>query len=625
MVKKITENEIISVDENENKFINLIKKWLKKINWFKFLFIMFFFFLCYIFSELLNGNEILFVKMIGIRSTVTERIEAFNINIENIFRVPKFVVNYLLLIFLYFVIYGLTNKTKLSCTIIAVLTFIFGAINYIITDLRGMSITISDIYSLKTAMNVAKGVKPNFEGNFIIATLLFIIDLLVLYTLMRKEDTNKNFKTKTITVIIGVFGIITLFGPNYFTDEVELWNVNRAYANSGVGLTIARMAKDLKIKKPIQYNTREVEELLVKYSDDSEIAESDKEYPNIVVVMNESFADLNSIYNIEDLSDDPISFFHELMNEENVISGVMHSSQFGGGTANVEYEFITENITAFLPAGSMPYQQYIAGDIKQSIVSYMNKLGYETYGMHSWNKSGYSREKIYRYLGFDNSMFRESMPQLRHWIGEYPTDESLYEAYYDIMNNKEKDKKNFSFIVTMQNHMPYVYTLDGAEEFVTENDAAISYFQAEYQADKALKQLVEYLKNYDEKTIVLFFGDHQPNINQEYWYEVKNEYDNDEAHYIVPFFVWANYDIEEKNGIETSANFLENILLDITQMPKDSYTKYVDEIREELPVITNLYYKDKEGNKYYISDKSSPYYDKLQEYWRVVYYQMFEK
>ena len=255
----------------------------------------------------------------------------------------------------------------------------------------------------------------------------------------------------------------------------------------------------------------------------------------------------------------------------------------------------------------------------------MNKLGYETYGMHSWNKSGYSREKIYRYLGFDNSMFRESMPQLRHWIGEYPTDESLYEAYYDIMNNKEKDKKNFSFIVTMQNHMPYVYTLDGAEEFVSENDAAISYFQAEYQADKALKQLVEYLKNYDEKTIVLFFGDHQPNINQEYWYDVKNEYDKDEAPYIVPFFVWANYDIEEKNGIETSANFLENILLDITKMPKDSYTKYVDEIREELPVITNQYYKDKEGNKYFISDKSSPYYDKLQEYWRVVYYQMFEK
>ena len=111
--------------------------------------------------------------------------------------------------------------------------------------------------------------------------------------------------------------------------------------------------------------------------------------------MNESFADLNSIYNIEDLSDDPISFFHELMNEENVISGVMHSSQFGGGTANVEYEFLTQNVTAFLPTGSMPYQQYITKDVNKSIVSYMNKLGYKTYGMHYWDKSGYSREKIY--------------------------------------------------------------------------------------------------------------------------------------------------------------------------------------------------------------------------------------
>lgn len=626
MEKKVTENEIISVNtsETENKLMSFIKNILKKINWFKFFFILAFFFLCYLFSELLNGNEVLFLRMIGFHSTVIERFEAFNISINNIFRAPKFIVNYLLFIFLYFVIYGITNRTKMSCTIIAVFTFIFGIVNYIITDLRGMSITISDIYSFKTAMNVAKGVKPNIEGNFIIATLLFIMDLIILYTVMKNEDITKNLKTKSITVIIGVFGIIALFGPNYFTDEVELWNVNRAYANSGAGLTIARMAKDLKVKKPCQYNSGDVEQILSKYSDDSELL-SNEEYPNIVVIMNESFADLDSVYDIKDLSDDPISFFHELMNEENVISGVMHSSQFGGGTANVEYEFITENITAFLPAGSMPYQQYIAGDIKQSIVSYMNKLGYETYGMHSWNKSGYSREKIYRYLGFDNSMFRESMPQLRHWIGEYPTDESLYEAYYDIMNNKEKDKKNFSFIVTMQNHMPYVYTLDGAVEFVSENDAAISYFQAEYQADKALKQLVEYLKNYDEKTIILFFGDHQPNINQEYWYNVKNEYEQDEAPYIVPFFVWANYDIEEKKGIETSANFLENILLDITKMPKDSYTKYIDEIREELPVITNLYYKDKDGNKYYISDKNSPYYDKLQEYWRVVYYQMFER
>ena len=257
--------------------------------------------------------------------------------------------------------------------------------------------------------------------------------------------------------------------------------------------------------------------------------------------MDESFADLSMTYSIE-LNDDPIPYFHKLIKGDDIISGIMHSSQFGGGTANIEYEFLTQNATAFLPTGAMPYQQYITGEVEQSIVAYMNNLVYKTYGMHSWNKSGYSREKIYRYLGFYNSMFRDSIPQLRHSIGEYPTDESLFEAYYNIMNNKEKTQKNFSFVVTMQNHMPYVYTDKNAEQFVSENDAAISYFQFEFQSDKALEQLIEYLRNYDEKTIVLFFGDHQPNINQSYWYSAIDGYDDITASHIVPFFIWANYE-----------------------------------------------------------------------------------
>ena len=196
------------------------------------------------------------------------------------------------------------------------------------------------------------------------------------------------------------------------------------------------MAKDIKVKKPNNYNENEIKKLLESYEDDTNNIESTDDFPNVVVIMNESFSDLDMSYNLG-LAEDPISYFHELVQGENVVSGVMHSSQFGGGTANIEYEFISGNVTAFLPAGSMPYQQYIASNVKQSIVSYMNKLGYTTYGMHSWDKSGYSREKIYGLLGFDNALFKDSMPNLRYGIWEYPTDESAYEVYYDIMNNKQ--------------------------------------------------------------------------------------------------------------------------------------------------------------------------------------------
>ena len=307
-----------------------------------------------------------------------------------------------------------------------------------------------------------------------------------------------------------------------------------------------------------------------------------------------------------------------------MVSGVMHSSQFGGGTANVEYECLTQNATAFLPTGSMPYQQYITRNVKQSMVNYMNRLGYTTYGMHSWDKSGYSREKIYKLLGFEHSMFKDSMQNLRTDHGEYPSDQSTYEVYYDIMNNKENGEKNFSFIVTMQNHMPYNYIEEDGIQFLDDNDDGTSYFQSEYKADNALKELIEYLEDYDEDTIVLFFGDHQPNINQQSLYELTGDYDEAKANHVVPFFIWANYEIDTEHDVEISPNYFESLLVQVAKLPRDSYTKYMIELRKEIPVITNNYYIDCDGNTYLVNDTSSPYYEKMQEYWNLIYYNMFD-
>lgn len=621
----VVEKEEAKAKVKEKKLAIKIQSILKKAPWKKIIIIGLFFLFCYFISELLNGNDVIFMKIFGFSSTWGERVTFFKNAFLDFFKFPKFVVNYFLLIFSYWIIYGLTNKTKLSCGIILVCTFLFGTANYIVTGLRGISITISDIYSVRTAINVAGGMKPTVEGNFIIATILFIALFFVLIKCIKVDEKKEIHTTraKTITIIVGIVGMVFLCVPDYFTNGVELWNINRAYANSGAGLTIVRMAKDFKVKKPKKYESNEVRNILDKYTDDTEKIEENKDYPNIVVVMNESFSDLSLAFDIG-WSEDPIECYRKIIEQENVVSGIMHSSQYGGGTANVEYEFITQNATAFLPSGSMPYQQYITKDVKQSIVSYMNKLGYNTYGMHSWDKSGYSREKIYKFLGFDNILFKDSMPNLYYEIGEYPNDQSTYEVYYDIMNNKPKGEKNFSFIVTMQNHLPYNHIDPAGIQFLPENNDITSYLQSEYLADKSLERFINYLKSYDEKTIVMFFGDHQPNLNQQSLFELTGVYNEDMATQVVPFFIWANYDIEEKSGIETSANYLESLLLDVAGMPKDSYTKYMEELRAELPVITNHYCIDIDGNSYKIDDIKSPYYDRLQEYWKIIYYNMFD-
>lgn len=617
------ENNELIVKTKDKK--NRLKNILKKINLKKLLFILIFFLACYVISELLNGNSIDFNRIFDFSIKWEDKADYIQSILENTFKFPKFLVNYCIFVCLYFILYGLTNRTKFSCLAILVFNFLFGIINYAVRSFRGVSITLSDIYSIRTALNVASGLKLSVNGNFVFAVCLFILFVIFILKVMVINDKYERRPTiaKNFTIVLGVIGLVAICAPDYFTKDVQLWNINNAYADSGAGLTLIRMAKDFSVSKPKKYSPDESKKILAKYEDDVNSVEDNSDLPNVLVIMNESFADLTMSYNIE-LSEDPLEFYHELITRDNVVSGVMHSSQFGGGTANVEYECITQNATAFLPSGAMPYQQYISNNVKQSMVAYMNRLGYTTYGIHSWEKSGYSREKVYKFLGFDYSLFKENMNSLQFMRNGYSSDQSTYEVYYDVMNNKPDDDKNFSFIVTMQNHLPYNEVDPNGIQFLDDNNDVISYLQSEYLADKALKNLIEYLSDYKEDVILLFFGDHQPNLNQGDLYSLTGNYAESSASQVVPFFIWANYDIDKKENIETSANYLESLLLDAAKMPKDSYTKYIENLREELPVITNHYCIGNDGAMYEINDNSSPYFEKLQEYWRVIYYNMFD-
>lgn len=616
-------NELIVEEKKEKKFD--IRAFLKRLNIGRFVFIALFFLGCYLVSELLNGNDVLFTKICSFSVPFDEKKVYFKSLWQDVFKFQKFFVNYFLLIFVYWIIYGITNRTKLSCAIILCCTFAFGAANYIVTNLRGVSITIADIYSIRTAMNVAKGIKPTFDGNFKVAVLMFVVMMVVLIRFWKVKEKRERRTTlvKSVTIVVAVIGIAALCVPDYFTKEVELWDINRAYANSGAGLTLVRMVKSLKVSKPKGYDINVVKDILKEYPDDLDFVEDSTDFPNVLVIMNESFADLTMAYDM-DIAQDPMPYFHEFIKGDNVVSGVMHSSQFGGGTANVEYECLTQNATAFLPTGTMPYQQYVTKSVKQSLVTYMNRLGYTTYGMHSWNKTGYSRGKIYSLLGFEYPMFKEDMPNLVANHCEYPSDWSTYNVYYNIMNNKVKGDKNFSFVVTMQNHMPYNYVIPEDVQYLTGNDDGTSYLQCIAKSDAALKELIEFLQNYDEDTIVLFFGDHQPNVNQNSLYELNGTYDEVQSNHVVPFFIWANFDIEAEHDVVTSPNYFESLLLKVARMPMDSYTKYMADLRKEIPVITNNYYIGSDGKSYLVDDMDSPYYAKMQEYWKLIYYNMFD-
>lgn len=239
-------------------------------------------------------------------------------------------------------------------------------------------------------------------------------------------------------------------------------------------------------------------------------------------------------------------------------------------------------------------------------------------------KAGYSRPKIYNYMNFKNTLFKEDMQELEYSFNDYPTDVSTYKYLFDILTNDSGDSKEFIFLLTMQNHLPYKNIDEEVVQFVSGDNELNSYMQSMKMSDDALKELINFIKNYNENTVLLFFGDHQPSLKLEEKYGLNEKYSRDTAKYLVPFFIWANYDIEEKSDIEISANYLQSLLLEVANLPLNQYMQYIKDLRKEIPVITTNYYIGGDGNKYMFEDTSSPYYDRLQEYRKIVYYHMFD-
>ncbi|MBR3888613.1 MAG: LTA synthase family protein [Clostridia bacterium] len=580
----------------------------------QYIFVIIYFLLVYGACELLNNYKYreLFAEASSIKTFGKECL----LLIYYFVRPRKILLNMLLYIGTFCIFESLINNRKISALLVSTMSWLFALVNYAVIQFRGSAICIADFFTIKTALNVSKGLRLKIDFFCVVSIFIFFLVNAVMFKVLNKKQ-NRDFLNCITNFFVGTILILIIFFSNSVFAKMEMWNLNNAYRDWGAGLSLVKMLKEnLSLDMPNQYSSTETKHLLEKYDTKTNLI--DEKTPNILVVMNESFSDLTEIYGF-DQKKEVMSFFNQLSDKENIIEGKLHSSVFAGKTSNCEYEFLTQNTTAFLPKGSIPYQQYVFEEVPESIVASLEELDYESHGMHSWYASGYSRKKVYELFEFENIKFEEDMDDLVYEQEGYPTDESTYEQWYEIMDSKESGENNFSFIVTMQNHLPY--NESSGEKYVEGNEELNVYLQRMKMSEEALKELVAYIDEYPEDTILLFFGDHQPNVGQEQYDTLVDE---EEAKYIVPFLIYANYDIPEQTDVETSVNYLQSILLEAAGIPLDEYASYMKEMRESIPVITANYYIGNNGERYSYDDESSPYYEKIKEYEKVVWYYMFD-
>lgn len=489
---------------------------------------------------------------------------------------------------------------------------------FYVQQFRGKALVPADLFAASTALSVIENYNFCTTDAILSALLLYLLagGTILILKRERKGSFAKFVKRTGICVVmwtVFIFGLRFSDG-GFWNSYINYWNTNEAYKEQGTLLSFVRLVNNMVMEKPEGYSRNIVADLKEQSID----IQNNVKYPNLIVVMDEALADFSEECDYEDA----LPFMHTL--QKNTVKGNMYVSVMGGSTANTEYEFLTGCTMSFFPSGSIPYAQYIREDT-DSFAKQLKNYGYTTVAVHPYYATGYFRNTVYPKLGFDQSLFLEDFDD-PDYLGPYVSDKSSFDKVISLY--EQRNGNIFIFNVTMQNHSGY--TVRNFEKTISVDagtkkfEDAEEYLTATRETDRALQGLIEYLEKEQEDVAVVIFGDHRPALSEDFYSFLEADMQGEEleirekSEFRVPFLIWANYDIGEKENVEISANYLSAYMAQILSMPMTGYQQYLNELREEIPVMNIAGYKGSDGKWHYYGEDNE--YKRLIDEYKIVQY-----
>ena len=457
---------------------------------------------------------------------------------------------------------------------------------------RGSTLIPADIFAARTALGVLDHYTLVFSAHMCYSVIGYVW-LVFLWTGLRIEPLPRLGLRR-----LAVFGCALLVGAGlWFGARSRASNqwLDQGTLTNGFTLNFTLALRESFPAKPAGYSAESIAALEAEYPAPAAPGEAVK--PQIIAIMNESYTDLQVLGSFE--TDRPVTPFADSLTE-NTFRGYAYSSVYGGTTPNSEYEFLTGNSMAFLSA-AVPFSQLIR-EPSYSLVGYLNSLGYTCWATHPMNSRFWNREKVYPLLGF--SEFEaiegyEGAPTFR----VYTKDEAVYDHILRELNTRRSGENKFIYAVTVQNHGGYKAT-DVFEEEVRpvgfDSVDSMVYLTLMHESDKAFQKLIEALQDMDEPVVLLLFGDHQPNASDEFIRYAHGgdleTLDEQMQKYLIPYLIWANYDIEMQSPEICSINYLSDFLLEAAGLPLPSYNRALEDIRQTIPALNSFgYYSLSQG------------------------------
>ena len=449
------------------------------------------------------------------------------------------------------------RRRALMRTLISVVWLFLGIINGCILAKRVTPFTYTD---LKLVNDLFTMQSNYFSKGEALAVILLVASVLAGIVYLWRKGPKYQGKQNRFASILAI-GVFAFFIPmvtqaavsnNILADYFE--NIAQGYEDYGFVYSFSASVVDQGMPSPRDYSQEQVEDALSRVN--AKASDTD-DLPNVICVLLESFIDPKEI-NFLNFSENPTPNFDSLYN--NFSSGHLTVPVVGAGTANTEFEILTGMGMKYFGLGEYPYKTILKSTDCESIASDLKHLGYGSHVVHNNGGNFYSRRNAFTQMGFDSFISKEMMNIQEYTpLGTWPTDDILIGAVEKALDSTKQ--QDFVYTITVQGHGAYPtekvienpeITVTGAETEAKNNEWEY-YVNEIHEVDKFIANLTDMLSKRDEKTVVVFFGDHLPTMG------LTNEDMKTGSIFQTKYVTWNNFGMKKINQDLTSYQLLAAI------------------------------------------------------------------
>lgn len=562
-----------------------------------------------------------------------------------------FVLNVILVALLYLMLLMLFNRFWTASIVILAVGIIVAAIEHFKVEIRYEAILPADLGFLgSNTGNMLTFIPAGAHVTILVALGAFAV-LLALILVLRHFDGRKGRMIRTDNLSLNLTSrLILLLLPilvfalycihvsttdslaNKFSralgDTPSMWDSVYDAQRNGPLVAFTRQLNPKIMDKPSNYSEKTMKKVAARYQKEAETINASRTNnltdSTVVYVLSESFSDPSRVPGLK-TNKDSMPNIRKI--KAGTTSGLMLSSGYGGGTANLEYMGLSGlSMANFESSLSSPYQQLVPSQhwtptINQLWGAPVNSLGY-----HPYESSMYSRATNYKKFGFSHfyTLTGPDVIKYQDKIDESPyvSDKSSYDSALEGIKSGKTNK--FIQIITMQNHMPYHewyenndYTAEsttGTPLGDDEQQSIETYQKGVEITDQATQEFLNELDALDKPVTVVFYGDHLPGI-----YSSASEDDNNSlALHLTDYFIWSNkvsgsQGNKASDAAYSSPNFFVAQAADHMNAKVSPYLAFLTEMHSKIaamepPVVNKIQGWDRipEGQSIYLDQNGNP-------------------